>query len=249
VIHVYWADIVPETPWWAGPVTRERPRIVYWQPLSELVESWANAEVDTSSWGSDVLVELTVPDRLSAEITVMPGFTVAQLALPDALNRSRDVGLVVAALDDGVRTTVERVARKLGVGYARTKAEPKRLEHPLRLSTLAGRFGGTIALVSPSAASGGFVGLLPAEELAWEGHEDWRIFRATRETAGRPVSDVDFSAVDVPVLLDNLSADPGTALVVAGKELERLTGWLPTGLAGRVSALGRDDGCWWAAIG
>jgi hypothetical protein len=73
--------------------------------------------------------------------------------------------------------------------------------------------------------------------------------RANDEPAGRPVSDVDFSAVDVPVLLDDLSADPGTALVVAGKELERLTGWLPNGLAARVSVMGRDDGCWWAAVG
>lgn len=249
MIHVYWADVVPGTPWWAGPVTRERPRTVYWQPLSDLVESRVNAEVDTSGWGCDVLVELTVPDRLSSRIALMPGFTVAQLALPDALNRSRDVELVVAALEDGVHATVERVARKLGVRYERVKAEPKRLEHPLRLSTLAGRFGGTIALVSPYTASDYFVASLQAEELAWEGHEGWRIVRASQETAGRPVSDVDFSAVDVPVLLDNLSADPGTALVVVGKELERLTGWLPTGLAGRVSVLGRDDGCWWAAIG
>jgi hypothetical protein len=113
---------------------------------------------------------------------------------------------------------------------------------------LAGRFAGTIALVSPRTSSDAFMALLPAEEVRWEGHEGWRIVRATREPAGRPVSDVDFSAVDVPVLLDNLAADPGVALVVVGKELERLTGWLPTGLAGRVSVMGRDDGCWWAAI-
>lgn len=249
MIHVYWADVVPGTPWWAGPVTRDRPRTIYWQPLSDLVESRVNAEVRTSGWGCDVLVELTVPDRLSPQIAVLPGFAVAQHALPDALNRSRDVELVVAALEDGVHATVERVARRLGVAYVRTKAEPGRLEHPLRLSTLAGRFGGTIALVSPYASSDEFVASLAAEELAWEGYEGWRIVRAGRDTPGRPVSDVDFSAVDVPVLLDNLSADPGTALVVVGKELERLTGWLPTGLAGRVSVLGRDDGCWWAAIG
>lgn len=249
MIHVYWADVVTGTPWWAGPVTRERPRTVYWQPLSDLVERRVNAEVDTSGWGSDVLVELTVPSRLVPDIGVMAGFTVAQLALPDALNRSRDVELVVAALEDGVHATVERVARRLGMPYVRTRAEPKRFEHPLRLSTLAGRFGGTIALVSPSVAADEFMALLPAEEVPWERHEGWRIVRPHRDTAGRPVSDVDFSAVDVPVLLDDLSADPGTALVVVGKELERLTGWLPAGLAGRVSVLGRDDGCWWAAIG
>lgn len=249
MIHVYWADMMPGTPWWAGPVTRERPRTVYWQPLSDLVESRVNAAVDTSRWGSDVLVELTVPSRLVPGIGVMAGFTVAQFALPDALNRSRDVELVVAALEDGVHATVERVARRLGVPYVRIRAAPKGLEHPLRLSTLAGRFGGTIALVSPLMASNGFMASLPAEEVPWEGHEGWRVVRPSQDRAGRPVSDVDFSAVDVPVLLDNLSADPGTALIVVGKELDRLTGWLPTGLAGRVSVLGRDDGCWWAAIG
>lgn len=248
VIHVYWADIVPGTPWWAGPVTRERPRTVYWQPLSELVERRVNAEVDTSGWGSDVLVEMTVPSRLIPDIALMPGFAVVQLALPEALNRSRNVELVVAALEDGVHTAVQRVARRLGVGYSRVEAEPRSLEHPLRLSTLAGRFAGTIALVSPRTSSDEFMASLPAEEVEWEGHEGWRIVRATREPAGRPVSDVDFSAVDVPVSLDNLSADPGVALVVVGKELERLIGWLPTGLAGRVSVMGRDDGCWWAAI-
>lgn len=249
MIHVCWADVVPGTPWWAGPVTRARPRTVYWQPLSDLVASRVNAEVDVSAWGCDVLVELTMPDRLSPEIAELPGLTVAQLALPDALNRSRDVELVVAALEDGVHATVERVARRLGVRYERVRAEPKRLEHPLRLSTLARRFGGTIALVSPHTTSDCFMAVLPVEELAWEGHEGWRAVRVSQETAGRPVSDVDFSAVDIPVSLDNLAADPGTALIVAGKELERLTGWLPTGLAGRVSVLGRDDGCWWAAIG
>ncbi|MEV6241501.1 hypothetical protein [Lentzea sp. NPDC051838] len=245
MIHVYWADVVPGTPWWAGPITRERPRTVYWQPLSDLVERRVNAAVDTSEWGCDVLVELTIPPHLSSDIAVMPGFTVVQLALPEAINRSRDVELVVQALEDGVHAAVERVARRLGVSYHRTNKEPQSLEHPLRLSTLAGRFGGTIALVSPR--TGEF--LLDAEEVRWEGYEGWRIVRATTDAAGRPVSDVDFSAVDVPVLLDNLSANEGTALVVVGKELERLTGWLPTGLAGRVSVMGRDDGCWWAAIG
>ncbi|MFD4642028.1 hypothetical protein ACFWN2_32315 [Lentzea sp. NPDC058436] len=229
-------------PWWAGPVAR-RPRAVYWQPLSDLVERRVNAAVDTLGWGSDVLVELTVPGLLSTEIAVLPGFAVAQLALPDALNRSRDVELVVAALEDGVHVTVERVARRLGKPYLRTNAEPQGVEHPLRLSTLAGRFGGTIALVAPHAEPE----FPNASEVAWEGHEGWRIVRADHEPAGRPVSDVDFSAVDVPVSLDDLSADQETTLVVVGKELERLTGWLPTGLAGRVSVMGRDDGCWWAA--
>ena len=187
MIHVYWADVVTGTPWWAGPVTRERPRTVYWQPLSNLVESRVNAAVDTSGWGSDVLVELTVPSRLVPDIGVMAGFTVAQLALPDALNRSRDVELVVAALEEGVHATVERVARRLGVPYVRTRAEPKGFEHPLRLSTLAGRFGGTIALVSPSVAADEFMALLPAEEVPWERHEGWRIVRPDRDTAGRPV--------------------------------------------------------------
>ncbi|GGU61273.1 hypothetical protein GCM10010178_61930 [Lentzea flava] len=249
MIHVHWADVVPGTPWWAGPVTRERPRIVYWQPLSDLVERRVNAEVDTSAWGRDVLVELTVPSRLVPDIAVMPGFAVVQLALADALNSSRDVELVVAALEDAVHAAVERVARRLDVTYQRVKAEPKSLEHPLRLSTLAGRFGGTIALVSPRASSDEFMASLPAEEVRWEGHEGWRIVRVTKESPGRPVSDVDFSAVDIPVVLDNLSADVGNALIVVGKELERLTGWLPTGLAGRVSVMGRDDGCWWAAVG
>ncbi|MEV6713174.1 hypothetical protein AB0M48_14180 [Lentzea sp. NPDC051208] len=248
MIHVYWADMVPGLPWWAGPVTRQ-PRAVYWQPLSDLVERRVNASVDTSGWGSDVLVELTVPDLLSPDVAVLPGFAVAQLALPEALNRSRDVELVVAALEDGVHATVERVARRLGAPYARKNAEPVRLEHPLRLSALAGRFGGTIALVAPHVRLEEFVATLNAAEVEWEGHEGWRIVRANDEPAGRPVSDVDFSALEVPVLLDDLSADPGTALVVVGKELERLTGWLPNGLAARVSVMGRDDGCWWAAIG
>ena len=250
MIHVYWADVVPGTPWWVGPVTRARPRTVYWQPLSDLVERRVNAEVDTSGWGSDVLVELTMPSRLSPDIAVTPGCALVQLALPDALNRSRDVELVVSALEDGVRAAVERVARRLGADHVRTRAEPQSVEHPLRLSTLAGRFGGTIALVSPHMSQEDeFMASLPAEEVRWEGHEGWRIVKVSRESAGRPVSDVDFSAVEVPVLLDDLSGDPGTALVVVGKELERLTGWLPTGLAGRVSVMGRDDGCWWAAIG
>lgn len=248
MIHVYWADMVPGMPWWAGPVAR-RSRAVYWQPLSDLVERRVNASTGTSGWGSDVLVELTVPDLLSPDVAVLPGFAVAQLALPEALNRSRDVELVVAALEDGVHATVERVARRLGVPYVRTKAEPASLEHPLRLSALAGRFGGTIALVAPHARLDEFVATLNAAEVEWEGYEGWRIVRANDEPAGRPVSDVDFSAVDVPVLLDDLSAYPGTALVVAGKELERLTGWLPNGLAARVSVMGRDDGCWWAAVG
>ncbi|MGI5502945.1 hypothetical protein [Lentzea sp. CA-135723] len=229
-------------PWWAGPVARAR-RTVYWQPLSDLVERRVNAAVGTSRWGSDVLVELTVPELVVPDIAVLPGFAVAQLALPEALNRSRDVELVVAALEDGVHVTVERVARRLGRPYERTRAEPGNLEHPLRLSTLAGRFGGTIGLVRQD------VGELDADEVPWEGYEGWRVVRARDEPAGRPVSDVDFSAVDVPVLLDDLSADPATALVVVGKELERLTGWLPNGIASRVSVLGRDDGCWWAAIG
>lgn len=248
MIHICWADMVPGLPWWAGPVTRQ-PRAVYWQPLSDLVERRVNASVDTSGWGSGVLVELTVPDLLSPDVAVMPGFAVAQLALPEALNRSRDVELVVEALEDGVHAVVERVARRLGVPYARMNAEPASLEHPLRLSTLAGRFGGTIALVAPHARLDEFVATLNAAEVEWEGYEGWRIVRANDEPAGRPVSDVDFSAVDVPVLLEDLSADPGTALVVVGKELERLTGWLPNGLAARVSVMGRDDGCWWAAIG
>ncbi|GHH61844.1 hypothetical protein [Lentzea cavernae] len=243
MIHVCWADMPPDLPWWAGPVSRTT-RAVYWQPLSDLVERRVDAAVATSGWGSDVLVELTVPDRLSTGVGLMPGFAVAQLALPEALNRSRDVELVVAALEDGVHATVERVARRLGVPYARTRAEPAGLEHPLRLSTLAGRFGGTIALVAPHAEPEH----LNADEVAWEGHEGWRVVRANDEPAGRPVSDVDFSAVDVPVLLDDLSADPDMALIVVGKELERLTGWLPAGLAGRVRVMGRDDGCWWAAI-
>ncbi|MFS8101928.1 hypothetical protein LFM09_32850 [Lentzea alba] len=249
MIHVYWADMMPGTPWWVGPTTRERPRTVYWQPLSDLVERRVNAEVDTSGWGSDVLVELTLPDHLVPDIAVMPGFAVAQLALPDPLNRSRDVELVVAALEDGVHAAVERVARRLGRPYVRRRAEPRNLEHPLRISTLAGRFGGTIALVSPQTSSDEFMASLPAEEVAWEGYEGWRIVQVNQEIAGRPVSDVDFGALDIPVLLDNLSADEGIALVVVGKELERLTGWLPTGLAGRVQVMGRDDGCWWAAIG
>ncbi|MFD4670929.1 hypothetical protein ACFWNN_14420 [Lentzea sp. NPDC058450] len=242
MIHVYWADMVPGMPWWAGPVTRAR-RTVYWQPLSDLVERRVNAAVDTSRWGSDVLVELTVPELIVPDIAVMPGFAVAQLALPEALNRSRDVELVVAALEDGVHGTVERVARRLGRPYERTRGEPGNFEHPLRLSTLAGRFGGTIGLVRQDVED------LNADEVPWEGHEGWRVVRARDEPAGRPVSDVDFSAVDVPVLLDDLSAEPATGLIVVGKELERLTGWLPNGLAGRVSVLGRDDGCWWAAIG
>ncbi|GLY52560.1 hypothetical protein [Lentzea sp. NBRC 102530] len=244
MIHVYWADVVPGTPWWAGPISRAQ-RTVYWQPLSDLVERRVNAAVDTSRWGSDVLVELTVPDLIVPDIAVLPGFAVAQLALPEALNRSRDVELVVAALEDGVHATVDRVARRLGRPYERTRTEPGNLEHPLRLSTLAGRFGGTIALVAPHAG----LDALNAAEVPWEGYEGWRVVRAHDEPAGRPMSDVDFSAVDVPVLLDNLSADPATALVVAGKELERLTGWLPNGIAARVSVMGRDDGCWWAAIG
>ncbi|MEU0880606.1 hypothetical protein ABZ345_18535 [Lentzea sp. NPDC005914] len=248
MIHVYWADMAPGTPWWAGPVTRARPRTVYWQPLSDLVERRVNAAVDTSAWGSRVMVELTVPSRLSSEIAVMPGFAVVQLALPTAINQSRDVELVVAALEDGVHAAVRRVARKLGVSYARAKADPPSLEHPLRLSALAGRFGGTIALVSPQTWSDEFMASLKGEEVPWDGHEGWRIVKATAEIAGRPVSDVDFSAVEVPVVLDDLAADPGTALVVVGKELERLTGWLPTGLAGRVSVMGRDNGSWWAAI-
>lgn len=248
MIHVYWADAAPGTPWWAGPVTRTRPRTVYWQPLSDLVQRRVDAEVDTSGWGCDVLVELTVPGRLSPEIAVMPEFAVVQLALPDALNRSRDVESVVAALEDGVHAAVERVARKLGVRYARIKAEPSNVEHPRRLSRLAGRFGGTIALVSPETWSDEFMASLPVEEARWDGHEGWRIVRIREESAGRPVSDVDFSAVDVPVLLDDLAADPTTAFVLVGKDPERLTGWLPTGLAGRVSVMGRDDGCWWAAI-
>jgi len=103
--------------------------------------------------------------------------------------------------------------------------------------------------VSPQTSSDEFMATLPADEVVWEGHEGWRVVRVNHEQAGRPVSDVDFSAVDIPVVLDNLSADPGIGIVVVGKELERLTGWLPTGLAGRVSVMGRDDGCWWAAIG
>jgi hypothetical protein len=173
VIHVYWADMVPGLPWWAGPVTRQ-PRAVYWQPLSDLVERRVNASVDTSGWGSDVLVELTVPDLLSPDVAVLPGFAVAQLALPEALNRSRDVELVVAALEDGVHATVERVARRLGAPYARTNAEPVRLEHPLRLSALAGRFGGTIALVAPHSRLEEFVATLNAAEVEWEGYEGWR---------------------------------------------------------------------------
>ena len=82
---------------------------------------------------------------------------------------------------------------------------------------LARRFGGTIALVSPRTASDYFMAALPVEELAWEGHGGWRVVRVSQEMAGRPVSDVDFSAVDIPVLLDNLAADPGTALIVAGR--------------------------------
>ncbi len=248
MIHVYWADVVPGMPWWAGPVTRGRPRTVYWQPLSDLVERRVDAAVDTSAWGSEVMVELTVPSRLSSEIAVMPGFAVVQLALPTAVNQSRDVELVVTALEDGVHGAVERVARRLGVRHVRTSAEPPSVDHPLRLSTLAGQFGGTIALVSPLTWSDEFMASLKAEEVRWEGHEGWRVVRSTAEIAGRPVSDVDFSAVDVPVVLDDLSADPGVALIVVGKDFERLTGWLPTGLAGRVSVMGRDNGSWWAAI-
>lgn len=249
MIHVHWADIPPGAPWWAGPTTRARPHTVFWQPLSDLVERRVDAETDTSGWGVDVLVELTVPDRVVPDIAVSSDHAVVQVALPEPLNLSRDVELVVAALEDEVHAAVERVARRLGKPYVRRKAEPKGLEHPLRLSTLAGRFGGTIALVSPQTSSDEFMASLPADEVAWEGHEGWRIVRVNQERAGRPVSDVDFSAVDIPVVLDNLSADPGIAIVVVGKELERLTGWLPTGLAGRVSVMGRDDGCWWAAIG
>jgi hypothetical protein len=222
---------------------------VFWQPLSDLVERRVDAETDTSGWGVDVFVELTLPDRVAPDIAVSQEHAVAQVALPEPLNLSRDVELVVAALEDAVHAAVERVAHRLGKPYVRRKAEPKALEHPLRLSTLAGRFGGTIGLVSPQTSSDEFMATLPADEVAWEGHEGWRVVRVNHERAGRPVSDVDFSAVDIPVVLDNLSADPGIGIVVVGKELERLTGWLPTGLAGRVSVMGRDDGCWWAAIG
>lgn len=249
VIHVYWADMAPGTPWWVGPTTRERPPTVYWQPLADLVERRVNAALDTSGWGTDVLVELTLPDHLVPDVAVMPEFAVVQLALPDALNVSRDVELVVAALEDGVHAAAERVARRLGVPYARKTAEPAGLEHPRRLATLAGRLGGTVAFVSPKVSSEEFMASLDADEVEWEGFEGWRAVRANRDTPGRPTSDVDFSAVDVPVLLDNLALNEATALIVAGKELERLVGWLPTGLAGRASVMGRDDGCWWAAIG
>lgn len=249
VIHVYWADMMPGTPWWVGPTTRERPSTVYWQPLADLVERRVNAALDSSRWGTDVLVELTLPEHLVPDIAVTPDFAVVQLALPGPLNLSRDVELVVAGLEDGVHAAVDRVARRLGVEFVRTTAEPRSPEHPRRLTTLAGRFGGTIALVSPHVSSEEFMASLDAEEVEWEGYEGWRVVRANRDTAGRPVSDVDFSAVDIPVLLDNLAVNEATALIVAGKELERLVGWLPTGLAGRASVIGRDDGCWWAAIG
>ncbi len=249
MIHVYWADMMPGTPWWVGPTTRVRPPSVYWQPLADLVERRVDAALDTSGWGTDVLVELTLPEFLSPEVAVTPGFAVVQLALPDALNVSRDVERVVAALEEGVHGAVERVARRLGVAYLRTTAEPGRLEHPRRLATLAGRFGGTVAFISPKVSSEEFMDLIDGDEVEWEGYEGWQVVRANRDTVGRPVSDVDFSAVDVPVLLDNLAVNEANALVVVGKELERLVGWLPTGLAGRASVMGRDDGCWWAAIG
>lgn len=249
MIHVYWADMMPGMPWWVGPTTREQPRGVYWQPLSDLVERRVDGAVDTADWGTDVLVELTLPDHLSPDVSVMEGCAVAQLALPDALNRSRDVGAVVAALEDGVHAVVERVAHRLGVEYRRTNGKPRPFDHPRRLSTLAREFGGTVAFVSPKVSSEEFMTLLDAEELDWEGFEGWRVVKANREPNGRPVSDVDFTAVEVPVLLDNLALNEATALITVGRELERSAGWLPTGLAGRASVMGRDDGCWWAAIG
>lgn len=247
MIHVFWADVVPGMPWWVGPTTRDQPRSVYWQPLADLVERRVNAAVDTSLWGSDVLVELTLPERLVPDVVLTEAFAVVQLALPDALNVSRDVELVVAALEDGVHAAVERVARRLGVEYRRTGEEPRPVRHPRRLATLAGRFGGTIAFVSPKISSEEFA--LDADELCWEGFEGWRAVRANREPPGRPVSDVDFSAVHVPALLDDLVRNEATALVVVGQRLERLVGWLPAGLAGRASVVGRDNTSWWAAIG
>ncbi|ANZ36327.1 hypothetical protein BBK82_09895 [Lentzea guizhouensis] len=245
MIHVFWADVVPGMPWWVGPTTRERPRTVYWQPLADLVERRVNAAVDTARWGGDVLVELTLPERLVPDVAFTPGFAVVQLALPDALNTTRDVELVVAALEDGVHAAVDRVARRLGVEYRRTNRKPDDLAHPRRLDTLAKRFGGTVALVSPKIEE--FP--LDADELAWEGFEGWRAVRPNLATPGRLVSDVDFSRVEIPALLDDLALNEETALVLAGEELERLAGWLPTGLAGRASVLGRDNGSWWAAIG
>lgn len=249
MIHVFWTDLSATAPWWVGPTTRQRPRTVYWQPLAELVERRVNAEIDTSGWGSDVLVELTLPELLNAEIQATQGFAVAQLALPAAINRSRDLGLVLAALEHGVRTTVERIARELGVDLHPTRNAPlPDPAHPRRIATLADRFGGVLALVAPTATEE-FLASLRVDELRWEGYEGWRAVQPRETPAGRPVSDVDFSSVDVPVLLDQLAANGATALVVVGKDLDRLTGWLPTGLPSRVSVVGRDDGCWWAAIG
>ncbi|KOV76716.1 hypothetical protein [Nocardia sp. NRRL S-836] len=234
-------------PWWVGPTTRGRPPTAYWQPLAELVERRVNAAVDTAGWGGDVLVELTLPDRLVPDVVLTPGRAVVRLALPDALNVSRDVELVVAALEDGVHAAVERVARALGVEHVRTGGKPEPVRHPRRLSGLVNRFVGTIALVSPKISSGEFP--LDADELYWEGFEGWRAVRPNREAPGRLVSDVDFSAVEVPALLDDLVRNEATALVVVGRQLDRMAGWLPTGLAGRASVVGRDDGSWWAAIG
>lgn len=263
-------------PWWVGPSRLKKPWGVYWEPLLEAIQKKVNDSVDAASWlagtGVDsVLVAIVTPffSEYEGKVYVLDGAAMVEVVVPDEIINSRDLAEVAGYIEPKAFEALGEVAKTLKIDSpvqlsGSDRAAGEQVTEPDRISRIGEERldNGVLILVPARMVEREYAHAIAqvAEEVGEDRLHGWRVFR---DGASEPALEgsvdlsveADFRAMNFPIRLADLEGNKANALVVIGRNTERIGSWfkkldsLAQGVALNPVLTGRDGEFEWVVFG